>query len=61
MKIDNGVTIALEEMNLKNFFFEDMEQIENIMHEKMLENARKEAASIAYAIGYDKKVWEYMR
>lgn len=55
MKIDNGVTIALEEMNLKNLFFEDMEQIETIMHEKMLENARKEAASIAYAIEHDKR------
>lgn len=55
MKIDHGVTIALEEMNLKNLFFEDMEQIENVMHEKMMENARKEAASIAYAIEHDKR------
>lgn len=54
MKIDNGVKIALEEMNLQNLFFEDMEQIENIMHEKMMENSRKEAASIAYAIEHDK-------
>jgi len=54
LKIDNGVKIALEEMNLQNLFFEDMEQIENIMHEKMMENSRKEAASIAYAIEHDK-------
>lgn len=55
MKIDYGVTIALEEMDSQTLFFEDMEQIENIMHEKMLENARKEAASIAYAIEHDKR------
>lgn len=54
MKIDNGVEITFESINMRNPFFEDMEQIESVMHEKMMENSRKEAASIAYAIEHDK-------
>lgn len=54
MRIDNGVEMKLENHNMQNHFFEDMEQIECIMHEKMMENSRKEAASIAYAIEHDK-------
>jgi len=54
LKIDNGVEIKFENLNLQNHFFDDLEQIECLMHEKMMENARKEAASIAYAIKHDK-------
>lgn len=54
MKIDNGVEMKFEKLKMQNHFFEDMEQIECIMHEKMMENSRKEADSIAYAIEHDK-------
>ncbi|MCM1268460.1 MAG: hypothetical protein NC302_11195 [Bacteroidales bacterium] len=54
LKIDNGVELKCGNMNMQIELFEDMEQIENIMHEKMLENSRKEAESIAYAIEHDK-------
>ncbi len=54
MKIDNGVEIIFENIDMRNHFFEDMEQIESAMHEKMIENSRKEADSIAYAIEHDK-------
>ncbi len=53
MKIDNGVEITFENIDMQNHFFEDMEQIECVMHEKMMVNSRKEAASIAYAIEHD--------
>lgn len=54
LRIDNGVELKLENLQTKINLFEDMEQIENIMHEKMMENSRKEAESIAYAIEHDK-------
>lgn len=54
LRIDNGVELKLENFKTKINLFEDMEQIESIMHEKMMENSRKEAESIAYAIEHDK-------
>lgn len=54
LRIDNGEKLKYEDMDIQIDLFEDMEQIENIMHEKMLENSRKEAESIAYAIEHDK-------
>lgn len=54
MKIDNGVELKFENVDVPLHLFEDMEQMEVIMHEKMMENSRKEAASIAYAIEHDK-------
>lgn len=54
MKIDNGVRLKFENVGVQLHLFEDTEQVESIMHEKMMENSRKEAASIAYAIEHDK-------
>lgn len=54
LRIDNGVELKSESMNMQFNLFEDMEQIESIMHEKMMENSIKEAESIAYAIEHDK-------
>lgn len=53
MKIDNGVEITFEKIDLQNHFFKDMEKLERVMQKKMMENSRKEAASIAYAIEHD--------
>lgn len=54
LRIDNGVELKFESMNMSINLFEDMEQIESIMYEKMMENSRKKAKSIAYAIEHDK-------
>lgn len=54
MKIDNGVELVFRENDFPENLFGNIEQIEAVMHKKMLENSRKEAESIAYALEYDK-------
>lgn len=54
LRVDNGTELKVEQINMQIDLFEDMEQIESIMHEKMMENSRKEAESIAYALEHDK-------